>query len=143
MFREGKFARQKQGAALTLREPDRAILRDFNVSTRILVHFVAKLFTPHSPGGLRKPLGVAFAVKQVKKTKRKVTRRPPCALRSSGWVLENQRRAHRGLKERCLVVGRKVRRALGCYAPAHRASWQAAVSRHGECAVWRVGKFSK
>jgi len=30
-----------------------------------------------------------------------------------------------------------VRRALGRFASAHRAVWQATVTRHGECTVWR------
>ena len=31
--------------------PDWAISRDFNCSTRIVVSSVAKMFTPHPPGG--------------------------------------------------------------------------------------------
>ncbi|MCP3683232.1 MAG: hypothetical protein GY861_11130 [bacterium] len=41
----------KAKAALTARAADRVILRDFNVFTRILVSSVAKLLTPHPPGG--------------------------------------------------------------------------------------------
>ena len=42
---------------LTQREPDRAILRDFSIPTRISVYFPTKTFAPHPPGGLRQPLG--------------------------------------------------------------------------------------
>jgi hypothetical protein len=38
-------------ARLTRVAADRAILRDFNGSTRILINFVAKMLTPHPPGG--------------------------------------------------------------------------------------------
>ncbi len=46
-----------------MREPDRAILRDFNISTGILVSSVSKLLTPQPVGGLRKPLAYQIAMK--------------------------------------------------------------------------------
>ncbi len=45
----------KAKAVLTLREPDRAILCNFNISTRIPVSSVANMLTPHPPGELREP----------------------------------------------------------------------------------------
>jgi hypothetical protein len=34
-----------------MRAADRVILRDFNITTRIVVSSVAKVLTPHPPGG--------------------------------------------------------------------------------------------